>query len=303
MRVVRALVAWVFLSVPATGIAAQAPAKSATELTADSLLKAGNPAAALPLYQQLAARDSIWPRFWYGIGMSHAAMRHDAEAARAFERASANGKMAGAMYNAGAMHARMGHTDQALDWLEKSVTAGFLAPAQFTGDTDLVALRSNPRFQAIVKKASTPPTPCLTDPNFRKFDFWVGEWDVTLPNATVVVGHSVIQVISTGCALLENWTATNGSDGKSINTYNRAVGQWQQYWIGSGGEFTDYRESHWDGPTLVYLTRPTSPQGAPLQRLSFTPIDPNTVRQFGEASSDGGTTWKLTFDLHYHRKK
>lgn len=303
MRVVALLFASALIASGAWQLDAQAPPpKGAVELRADSLLKAGNPAAALPLYQRLAAQDSIWPRFWYGIGMSHAAMQHNAEAAAAFERASANGKMATAMYNAGAMHARLGHTDQALEWLEKSVNAGFYVPAQFTSDPDLNALRNNVRFQAIVQKASTPPTPCMTDPNFRKFDFWVGEWDVTPANASTVVGHSVIQVIAGGCALLENWTASNGSDGKSMNTYNPAVGQWQQYWIGSGGGFTDYKESSWQGSTLVYRFFSTGP-GVADQRLSFTPIDANTVRQLGEISTDGGKTWSVGYDFHYHRIK
>jgi hypothetical protein len=45
-------------------------------------------------------------------------------------------------------------------------------------------------------------------------------------------------------------------------------------------------------------------QGAPiLQRMTFTPIDSATVRQFGETSTDGGKTWTTGYDLFYHRKK
>lgn len=32
------------------------------------------------------------------------------------------------------------------------------------------------------------------------------------------------------------------------------------------------------------------------QKLTFTPIDADTVRQTFEASSDGGKTWAVTFD-------
>ena len=133
-------------------------------------------------------------------------------------------------------------------------------------------------------RGQTPPaSPCLADSLYRKFDFWIGTWDVTPRGNASVVGHSVVQRIAGGCGLLENWTAANGTEGKSINTYNTSVQQWQQYWVGQQiGGLTEYRESHWDGPTLVFLAR-SAPTAPPLlQRLSFTPSDSGTVRQFGE---------------------
>jgi hypothetical protein len=146
-------------------------------------------------------------------------------------------------------------------------------------------------------------TPCMSDSNSRRLDFWIGEWDVTPAKWTTVVGHSVIQRVSGGCALLENWTAGNGGEGKSLNAYNASTGQWQQFWVGPQGGVTEYRESHWNGPTLVLLAHSRNPQGPFEQRLSFTPIDANTVRQFGESSSDGGVTWTVGYDFYYHRKQ
>ena len=152
--------------------------------------------------------------------------------------------------------------------------------------------------------AQQAPAPCLSSANARHFDFWIGEWNVSPANATIVVGHSVIQKVAGGCALLENWTATNGTEGKSLNTYNAAVGQWEQFWVGQDGAVTEYRESHWRGDTLVFLAHGTMPQGAAtLQRLSFFPIDASTVRQLGESSADDGKTWAAQYDLYYHRTK
>jgi len=37
--------------------------------------------------------------------------------------------------------------------------------------------------------------------------------------------------------------------------------------------------------------------------MTFTPVKPDVVRQFGEMSVDGGKTWTPTFDLYYYRKK
>ena len=283
---------------------AQAPVKSAAERSADSLLKAGNAAAALRGYQQLVAADSTNLRAWYGIGSSADALHQPEVAATGFERAASSGRNSIAMYNAGAEHARMGHADVALDWLDKAVTAGFPAPGLFATDSDLVSLRGNARFEAIAKRAQIPPTPCMTDANARRFDFWIGEWDVTpAASPATVVGHSVVQRVSGGCALLENWTAANGTDGKSLNSYNSALGHWEQFWVGSGGGVTEYRDSEWRDSTLVYLAHSSGPQGPYLQRLSFSPLDASTVRQFGEYSTDDGKTWTTSYDFRYHRKR
>ena len=156
-----------------------------------------------------------------------------------------------------------------------------------------------------VTSAQTPastraPAPCAADPDRHRFDFWIGEWDVTTKSGTPQ-GRSVIQSVSGGCALLENWTSARGGNGKSLNAYNPQIGQWQQYWIGQDGLVTEFRSSQFDGKSLTFFekneARPDS-----VGRLSFTPVDSATVRQHGEISTDGGKTWRTTFDLYYHRK-
>jgi hypothetical protein len=39
-----------------------------------------------------------------------------------------------------------------------------------------------------------------------------------------------------------------------------------------------------------------------LLRLTFFNIDADTVRQFAEQSTDGGTTWTVSYDFKYVRK-
>lgn len=163
----------------------------------------------------------------------------------------------------------------------------------------LLALALAPATAVVAQR---PPSPCLTDTNARRFDFWVGEWNVSPAHSTTVVGHSVIQKVAGACALLENWTATNGHEGKSLNAYNAGTGQWQQFWVDQSGRVTEYRESHWRGDTLVLLAHGTTPQGSSgLQRLSFFPIDTRTVRQLGESSTDDGRSWVVQYDFYYHR--
>jgi hypothetical protein len=147
------------------------------------------------------------------------------------------------------------------------------------------------------------PTPCATAPERHQFDFWLGEWDVTA-SATYrgsAAGSSVIQSVSGGCALLENWTSAQGGQGKSLNAYNPLIHQWQQYWIGQNGVVTEFRSSSFDGRSLTFFTE-NGPGPNPKGRLTFTPIDSMTVRQHAESSADGAKTWSTVYDLYYHRK-
>jgi opacity protein-like surface antigen len=152
-------------------------------------------------------------------------------------------------------------------------------------------------------QAPAPPASCAASADRHRFDFWIGEWQVTTMDGHVV-GASSVQAMAGGCGLLENWTASNGTTGKSLNAYNPAVKQWQQYWVGQGGAVTEYRESEWHDGSLSLIARSTgsSTQTAPIQRLTFTPMNDSTVRQHGEMSADGGVTWTTTYDFSYHRR-
>ena len=147
--------------------------------------------------------------------------------------------------------------------------------------------------------------PCLNDPQARAFDFWVGEWEVYNTGSKFLVGHSVVQNISGGCAILENWTATQpNSTGKSLNYYDTQKGAWEQDWIGSaGGPLRYYNGVYKDG-AMQFTYETVNPQGQKtLGHFKFYNIDKNTVRQYLELSTDGGKTYQPSYDLTYVRKR
>ena len=151
--------------------------------------------------------------------------------------------------------------------------------------------------------ASATPAPysCAGDPERHRFDFWLGAWNVTTEAGTHV-GDSIIETASNGCAILENWTGARGGRGKSLNSYNQRLKEWQQFWIGSDGDVHEYRESQSDGSSLVFFMKRDGTPNA-VTRLTFTPVDKDTVRQHSEVSEDGGQTWKTEYDFYYHRQK
>lgn len=150
--------------------------------------------------------------------------------------------------------------------------------------------------------------PC-SNPAFRKLDFWIGEWEAFGPNGKKA-GDSKISVILDSCIILEEWSSaavTNGIrySGKSFNTFNQSTGQWQQTWVDNVAGTTEFlRGEGSDGKVVFYADNLLGPGGKPYKRrLTFTRLDPDKVRQFGERSDDGGTTWKTEYDLEYRRKK
>src|SRR2546423_9075486 len=71
-----------------------------------------------------------------------------------------------------------------------------------------------------------PPQVCANDADRHRFDFWIGEWDVTMPDGHPA-GSSVIQSVSGGCALLENWTRGSGGHGKRLKAHKPGLKPWQ----------------------------------------------------------------------------
>lgn len=150
-------------------------------------------------------------------------------------------------------------------------------------------------------QATTPARRC-DRPEHRQFDFWLGEWDVTLPNGNVA-GRNRIQSITAGCALREEWTGASGFTGTSLNGFDVGSGRWHQTWIGSDGMVLTLDGGLREGS--MELSGVTTRDGVKtLHRIRWTPLPgtPPTVRQLWESSTDGGKTWTVAFDGVYRKK-
>lgn len=145
--------------------------------------------------------------------------------------------------------------------------------------------------------AQTPPP---LPPESRQFDFWVGEWNVTTPDGKPA-GQSRIELLPGRAGLLENWMGAGGFDGKSLNAYNGAKKQWQQFWVGGGGGILELAGGLVDGSMV--LTGEHDVRGRHLiEKITWTPNADGSVRQHWEQSADGGKTWTTAFDGLYRRK-
>ena len=148
---------------------------------------------------------------------------------------------------------------------------------------------------------NAPGAPPRCDaPEYRQFDFWVGEWRVTMGGQ--VVGSNSVTLEEAGCLVHEHWTGARGGTGQSLNFYDRSDGRWHQAWISSSGGALSLSGSYHDGKLEYTGERPANP-GGPVQRqrLTFFKNADGTVRQLWETRTDG-VTWQTTFDGLYTRR-
>jgi hypothetical protein len=193
---------------------------------------------------------------------------------------------------------------KAFSALDSAISYGYLNYKELDTLSDFNSLREENRFKEIRQQVFVVAFPCMGDKHAREFDFWVGEWDVYSTGTKNIAGHSLIQMIAGGCALLENWDSP-ASTGKSINFIDPLTNKWKQTWVGSyASGIQEFVAGEYKDGAMRFTFETTDAQGNKLiGRFVFFNEGPNQVRQFNETSSDGGKTWTTNYDFTYIRKK
>lgn len=272
--------------------------------TADSAFARADWPAASRAYQEIATRDTanIRARFRLGVALFEQRQFHDA--IPAFQRAVQAGfQVPQAEFRLVRSFAQMSQADSAVVHLERAISAG-VSLQLVTSHPDLAPVRENPRYLSIVQRLEDATFPCRRGVEARQFDFWIGDWVVTpwgAPATVPAIGHNTITAQLEHCLLLEEWTAANGSQGKSFNFWDTSRKAWRQVWTAGDGQSLDY-QGQFSESAMRFTGWTLNTSGARvLQKLTFFRISADTVRQLFEASEDGGATWKNTFDGRYVR--
>ena len=168
----------------------------------------------------------------------------------------------------------------------------------------LVPLASMLLAQAAAAQASPPqaaPPPSCTGPEHAALDFWVGDWDVYPNGKDDLVAHSKIEKLYNGCAIRENWMPLRGANGGSLSGFDPATGRWHQTWIGSAPGVVRFEGGPAvDSMVLTGWWPASGPNGEDgLTRMTYSRVEGDAVRQFGEFSADHGLTWQPSFDFIY----
>jgi hypothetical protein len=261
-------------------------------------------------YEAASRTDTLSALQWMRLGFANYNLGHYDEALGNYDRSIQQRPPAQLM---APLYSRMARVfavqnkkDEAVSYLEKAVNAGYFNFSEMDTLQEFSQLRQQGRFSALRNKAYSIAFPCAVDPRAREFDFWVGEWDAYITGSTVLAGHSVIQVASGGCMILENWTSAKAPfNGKSMNFIDQKTGKWQQVWVGSGGGGANvFVNGEYHDSAMRFQFEQTDTNGHKLTgRFTFFNQGPNQVRQLNETSADGGKTWQTVYDFTYIRKK
>lgn len=157
-------------------------------------------------------------------------------------------------------------------------------------------------FPFVSLAQDAPPTACEDSPRYHELDFWVGEWKVYVGDD--LAGHNRIEKTLEGCAIIENWSARDGGEGKSL-FFVDYDGHWAQIWVSQwamtpGGVKEKVMVTDPPAGSVRFQGVIRHPDaGSWLDRTTLTPLENGTVRQLIEISQDNGATWNPTFDAIY----
>lgn len=167
----------------------------------------------------------------------------------------------------------------------------------------MLALFASPFVHAQEPIVKTPPPACAGSEH-HEFDFWIGDWVVTDgKDGKTPQGTNTIKRVSSGCALLEHWRNTSGSEGMSLNAFDADKREWTQFWIGADGIILRLHGGLMDGAMVMRGELPKLGGGVQLQRITWTPKDDGSVEQRWDVSDDDGKTWTVSFLGIYRRTK
>jgi hypothetical protein len=170
-----------------------------------------------------------------------------------------------------------------------------------------------------MKSKSTPspfptaaPSPAATPqinascsaPQYRQFDFWLGQWDLVGTDGKKAAEDKVVQVLG-GCALQENWTGAKSGQGLSFSAYDPATRHWHQTLMDDSGAVLKLEGEFADGKMILVGQRPSQKEkGVTItHRIAWNTLPDHRVKQYWEASTNGGRTWRPVFEGYYVPRK
>ena len=195
----------------------------------------------------------------------------------------------------------LGRSDDAFVALEASDEIGLRALTLLEESDDFAALRETDRFQRVYRHVRERVFPCEAMDAADDFDFWLGRWEVRMPDGTLV-GHNTITKRDGGCSIHEQWEGAGGATGTSVSFYLPSRGQWRQVWVGSAATLFDITGGLVDGEMQMEGIIEYAHQDRVVAfRGSWTEASDGRVRQRFEEFDLAGNRWQLWFDGFYSR--
>lgn len=270
---------------------------AATQQTADAMLAAQDWSGSAKAYVALLRLDPHHGGNWFNLGQSRHQLGQYEDARRAYQTSLANNPPAPGRVrlNLARVLMAMGRRDEALGEIQR-LAGTAVSHRTLLSTPEFGPLLGAPEFRAVV----ATQTPCNT-PEYRQFDFWLGEWDIVpMSPGAPAGGQNSITVQQDGCVVLERYT--NGAfTGMSLNFYDSARRVWHQSWMSNQGGML-YLEGSLNADGAMEMSDRGLATGAAagtVNRTTWTQLKGGGVRQHWEVSSDNGATWTTVYDGRY----
>jgi Tetratricopeptide repeat len=252
-------------------------------------------------YDAIVQADPKNGRAWLRLGIAREGLESYGEALAAMKKADElQFVLPLTRFYLARCSARAGREEEALAWLRRAVEASYSSPEQIQEEPAFAALRSRPDFAEVLEGAKRNAEPCEHIAEYRQFDFWIGSWKVA--SAGQPAGTNQVEKHENGCFLMENWVSVNAGTGKSMNFYDPVEKQWNQIWVDSSGSSIAAKGGIEDGAMHLAGDHHYPDGSHEAFRMTFTPRENGSVRQFIEQSRDGGKTWYVWFDGLYEKE-
>lgn len=148
-----------------------------------------------------------------------------------------------------------------------------------------------------------PPPGCTTS-EYRQFDYWVGDWEVTDSAGAVPYGTNNVTLEEASCVVHEHWAGARGGTGQSFNYFDPRRRVWQQDWVASSAGSSLHLVGHLEGNTMTLEADVPAPSGPAVHhRVEWIPQPDGRVRQYWRTTTDGGKTWAVSFDGYYRKRR
>ena len=164
-----------------------------------------------------------------------------------------------------------------------------------------LAGHSNANRNHIAAGKQAPATNSCGAPEYRQFDFWIGDWDAfDADDPGKVAARNQVDSILGGCVVLEDYRSTRGAEGESFSMYDSARGVWHQTWVTNRGVLLVIEGKFDNGEMILSGVDPA--RGGQIVRGIWKPVQ-GGVEETAAISGDGGKTWKLWFDITFRPHK
>lgn len=268
---------------------------------ADALFAAEEWADAAMAYEALLQDDQENANNWFNLGQARHRLEDYRSAQDAYRNALDKGYAppARARFHLARALMSLGETEAALKELEEIAATGGPNYRVIQNAAEFAPLTDEPRFQAVIEALK----PC-GGVEYRQFDFWLGDWDVTPASAPQTMYENNISSAQDGCVVFEQYTA-GAFTGMSLNFYDARTEKWHQTWMSNAGGAI-YLEGGLNADGAMQMTDedlPISAVTGAINRVTWTPHPDGSVRQLWESSSDGGEIWTVVFDGLYVKKR